>query len=73
MKTHDKLEIFRKLNGLGTTDIEKAFADQPSDLVEHLIRKYHGLRKDHGFYGNFKFLFQLDSENARLLLSYIGL
>lgn len=73
MKTNEKLEVFRKLNGLGITQIEKAFASQPKELRDHLIGKYESLRRDHGQYGNFKFLFHLDLENAKLLFNHIGL
>ena len=73
MNTNEKLEVFRKLNGLGITQIEKAFESQDDDLRKHLIRKFETLREDHGQYGNFKFLFQLDLENAKLLLNSIGM
>lgn len=73
MTTNEKLEVFRKINCLGIVDIEKAFADQPSDLVDHLIRKYEGFRKSNGAYGNFKFLFELDLENAKILFNSVGL
>lgn len=70
MNTNEKLEIFRKLCGLGLKDIETVF--EGSDIKDHLCRKYKNARENHGFYGNFAFLFSLDNENASRLLSRIG-
>jgi hypothetical protein len=71
MDTNEKLEIFRKLYCLGLSDIEEVF--EGTGLEEHLANKYIASRDKHGFYGNFAFLFELDNDNAKLLLKRIGL
>lgn len=71
MNTNEKLEVFRKLYNLGLSDIEQVF--EGTGLEDHLARKYEASRDKHGFYGNFHFLFQLDLENAKLLLERVGL
>lgn len=70
MTTNEKLEIFRKLYCLGLSDIEKVF--EGSDIKDHLCKKYKNARENHGFFGNFAFLFSLDNKNASRLLSRIG-
>lgn len=72
MDTNQKLEIFRKLYCLGLKDIEQVYEGQGS-LKDHLCDKYMASRDKHGFYGNFDFLFQLDTHNAEKLLRRVGL
>lgn len=69
MKINKKLEIFRKIYCLGDLDIRKIFSD---NYEEYWKYKYEDCRKTYGAYGNFHFLFQLDNENAKKFLDYVG-
>jgi hypothetical protein len=69
MKINQKLEIFRKIYCLGDLDIRKIF---PDNYQEYWKYKYEDCRKTYGAYGNFHLLFQLDEDNARKFLDYVG-
>ena len=67
---NDKLELFRRIYNLGLNDIEAAMVK--SHCQEHMIDKYKACRDSEGFYGNFKFFFQLDLYHAQLMMDYVG-
>lgn len=69
MKTNQKLEIFRKIYCLGDLDIKKIFPDNYENYWKY---KYEDCRKTYGAYGNFHLLFQLDEDNAKKFLDYVG-
>jgi len=64
---HKRLELLRRINCLGDLDIRKAFPDD-----DHILRKYEACREKHGTYGNFKFIFELDSDYASRFFKSIG-
>lgn len=68
LELHKKLELLRRINCLGGNDIEKAFGRNN----ENIMNKYIRCREEHGSYGNFKFIFDLDEENAEKLFKRIG-
>jgi len=70
MDTNNKLEIFRRIYCLGGGDIAAAF--KGNDIADHLMAKYESHRDKDGFHGNFSFLMDLDLENSKILLDYIG-
>jgi len=63
-----KLELFRRVSSLGIYDIETAFKGDT-----HIQKKYEQYREEEGQYGNFKFLFSLDSDYAERFFDYLGL
>lgn len=65
-----RLEVLRRINCLGEEDIRKAFNGY--SVRDHFISKYEFLRKEHGAYGNFKFIFDLDCDYAEILFKYLG-
>jgi hypothetical protein len=69
MKINKKLEIFRKIYCLSDLDIKKIF---PDNYEEYFKYKYEDCRKKFGAYGNFHLLFQLDEDNAKNFLDYVG-
>jgi hypothetical protein len=69
MTTNKKLEIFRKIYCLGDLDIKKIFPDNYENYFKY---KYEEYRSNYGAYGNFHLLFQLDEDNAKKFLDYVG-
>jgi len=67
---HKRLELLRRINCLGQTDIEKAF--EGDGMLPHLLHRYEKCRTEHGTHGNFEFIFRLDEDYARRLLDKIG-
>ena len=65
---NERLELLRRINCLGGNDIEKAFGRDN----EYIMSKYIRCREELGSYGNFKFIFGLDEENAAKLFKSIG-
>ena len=63
-----RLELLRRIYCLGLQDIRNAFGDD-----KHILDKYEACRKNcEGGYGNYKFIFDLDSDNAITLFKSIG-
>jgi len=67
---HKRLELLRRINCLGIQDIEKAFKGDSN--LDHILRKYEACREDKGSYGNFKFIFDLDTDYATRFFESIG-
>lgn len=72
MKTNQKLEIFRKIYCLGMRDIQNIFEEESIQQQAYWENKYESCREGFGEYGNFHFLFQLDEDNAKKFLDYVG-
>jgi hypothetical protein len=63
-----KLELLRRIYCLGIQDIRNAFGDH-----KHILDKYEACRKNcEGGYGNYKFIFDLDEDYAKMLFKSIG-
>jgi predicted transcriptional regulator len=67
---NQKLEIFRKIYCLGDHDIKKIFGEKSYE--DYWKFKYESSRETFDSYGNFHFLFQLDEDNAKKVLDYVG-
>jgi len=70
MSVNKKLELFRRVYCLSELDIKKAFEGDSN--LDHVLRKYESCREKEGAYGNFKFLFDLDTDYANRFFDYIG-
>ena len=65
-----RLELLRRINCLGELDIRKAFKGDSN--LDHVLSKYEKCREECGSYGNFKFIFDLDSDYGARLFQSIG-
>jgi len=67
---NNQLEILQRIFCMGQQDIEEAF--KYFSTLEHVLEKYSKCRSDEGAYGNFKFIFELDTEHLKTLFNYLG-
>ena len=72
-KKCDELEFLRRINCLSYEDICKIFKDRSQNEREHFKGKYLDSFENHdsSSYGNFRFIFQLDEYNSKVVFDYI--